>query len=40
MTSESVQDYLKTIYEMGCEGGMEWVSTTVLPRGGTMPRRR
>jgi DtxR family transcriptional regulator, Mn-dependent transcriptional regulator len=32
MTSESVQDYLKTIYEMGCEGGMEWVSTTALSR--------
>ena len=30
MTSQSVQDYLKAIYEVVCEGGQEWASTTGL----------
>ncbi len=30
MTSQSVQDYLKALYELVCEGGQEWASTTKL----------
>ena len=30
MTSQSVQDYLKALYEIVCEGGQEWASTTKL----------